>query len=353
MNNRDSNFEEKREDSPFDEKKDEENVWTYRGYHLGPTQFTTSMVHLYRGEIARANVWRQRLDTTTNWAVITTGAAVSIAFANPNNHFVILLNAILVTVFLLIESRRYRYYELWSYRIRLMETDFFASMLVPPFHPGSDWAETLAESLLHPKFPISRMEAIGRRLRHNYLWIYIFIFLVWLLKLWLLPTHTNSFSEFSSRAKIGSIPGLIIVTTIFALFVAILIFSLFTLPLQEASGEILPKYRSLVVSEENVKNRKKGAWFRPSKKRLRVLAYIITDNQEAISKEILQNMHRGVTALPGMGMHSKESHSVLLCAITETEIEYLKSIVNQVDPDSFVIITSAIDVFGKGFTEME
>jgi uncharacterized membrane protein len=30
--------------------------------------------------VSRANTWRQQLDTTTNWAVITTGAAISFAF---------------------------------------------------------------------------------------------------------------------------------------------------------------------------------------------------------------------------------------------------------------------------------
>jgi uncharacterized membrane protein len=39
----------------------------------------------------------------------------------------------------------------WSFRIRLLETDYFAAMLVPPFHPSPDWAETLASSLLRPK----------------------------------------------------------------------------------------------------------------------------------------------------------------------------------------------------------
>ncbi|MFN2243001.1 MAG: DUF2270 domain-containing protein, partial [Anaerolineae bacterium] len=152
-----------------------EPVWSYRGYQLRPSDFTTAMVHLFRAEVTRANVWRQRLDTTTNWAVITTGAAISFAFSRTlaEDHRVIILNVLLVTLFLYIEARRDRYYELWSYRVRLMETDFFAKMLVPPFHPASDWAESLAENLLHPQFSISFAEALGRRFRRNYLWIYV------------------------------------------------------------------------------------------------------------------------------------------------------------------------------------
>ena len=69
------------------------------------------MVHFYRGEVTRANTWRNRLDTTTNWAVVTTGATLSFAFSLPTNpHFVILINTVLVGFFLFMEARRYRYF---------------------------------------------------------------------------------------------------------------------------------------------------------------------------------------------------------------------------------------------------
>ena len=45
------------------------------------------MVHFFRAEVHRANIWRQRLDTTTNWAVVTTGAAISFAFSEPQRVF--------------------------------------------------------------------------------------------------------------------------------------------------------------------------------------------------------------------------------------------------------------------------
>ena len=132
-----------------------EPVWTYRGYQLRPSEFTTAMVHFFRAEVQRANVWRQRLDTTTNWAVITTGAAISFAFSRTlaEDHKVIILNVLLVTLFLYIEARRDRYYELWSYRVRLMETDFFAAMLVPPFHPAPDWLRPWPRVCSIPSYP--------------------------------------------------------------------------------------------------------------------------------------------------------------------------------------------------------
>lgn len=95
-----------------------EPVWTFRGYRLKANEFNQAMIHLFRSQVSRADVWRQRLDITTNWAVLTTGATVSIAFSqNLGSHSVLLLDTLLVTLFLFIEARRYRFYEVWSTRV--------------------------------------------------------------------------------------------------------------------------------------------------------------------------------------------------------------------------------------------
>src|SRR5512134_1643325 len=186
----------------------EEPVWTYRGYRLKTSEFVTAMVHFFRAEVQRANLWRQRLDTTTNWAVVSTGATLSIAFSQPDiHHGIIILNTLPVMGFLVIEARRYRYYELWSYRVRLMETDFYAAMLVPPFHPSPEWAESLAENLLAPSFPISIWEAFGRRLRRNYFWIFLILYASWIAKIWLFPVPAEKLEVFIGRAEVGPVPG--------------------------------------------------------------------------------------------------------------------------------------------------
>src|SRR5262245_23146106 len=48
---------------------------------MSPSEFNTAMIHFYRGEVQRSNTWRNRLDTTTNWAVITAGATLSFVFS--------------------------------------------------------------------------------------------------------------------------------------------------------------------------------------------------------------------------------------------------------------------------------
>src|SRR6266436_9187103 len=41
-----------------------------------------ALAHLYRGEVYRSTAWRTRLDSTTNWAVVTTGIALSTSFSS-------------------------------------------------------------------------------------------------------------------------------------------------------------------------------------------------------------------------------------------------------------------------------
>ncbi|GAB4474892.1 MAG: hypothetical protein Kow00124_15360 [Anaerolineae bacterium] len=343
---------------PEPREQADSTVWSFRGYQLRPGDFTTSMVHLFRGEIARANVWRQRLDSTTNWAVITTGAALSFAFgSNVTSHVVIILSILLTTLFLGIEARRYRYYEMWSYRIRLMETDFFAAMLVPPFGPAPDWSESLAENLLHPRFPISMWEAVGRRLRRNYLWIYIVLGLAWLFNVTLRPTSITSWADLAERSAIGGLPGHVVLAAGAAFYTAVLLVSILTRGLHEATGEILPRYGNggsamrdaLESAGSQAAGRRASAWFRPSRRRQQLLSHIITDHPEAVARRVLAEMHRGVTRLEGTGMYTGKPRPMLLCALTVTEVAHLKALVKEADPNAFVIVIPAQEVLGEGF----
>jgi uncharacterized membrane protein len=337
-------------------------VWTYRGYKLRASDFNTAMVHLYRGEIQRANVWRQRLDNTTNWAVITAGTAISFALGNPaGHHGVIILNTLLITLFLFIEARRYRYYELFASRIRLMETDFFAAMFVPPFGPAADWAEAMAENLLHPHFSISMWEALGRRFRRNYLWVYVVLGVSWLLKSVLFPTPAQSWDEVVARAALGPIPGTIMMAIGVIYNGLLLLLGVATIGLQQASGEVLPRYSdsgmahtlSAIFAGETEGNdvpADRHAWYRASGKRAQLVALIIGGQaNEQLSQAILNELHRGVTKIDGTGVYTGQPHPVLLVALTVTEVNHLKALASQIYPTAFVIVLPAREVLGRGF----
>ena len=336
----------------------EEPVWSYRGYRLKASEFVTAIVHLFRAEIQRANVWRQRLDTTTNWAVVATGATLSVSFSQPSvHHGVIILNTLLITWFLFIEARRYRYYELWSYRIRLIETDFYAPMLVPPFQPSPEWAESLAENLLSPSFPISMWEAFGRRLRKNYLWIYFMLAISWVGKSYLFPQPTTSWSEFALRAAVGPIPGGVMIALGILYNGVLILLALGTLGMNKATGEILPRFGEesigMDIHTESLRPRASESWLHPHRRRKQYLAYIVTDKPEEVSQCIMNDLKRGVTALQGLGMYTGKGRTVLMCALTVTEVNNLKSAAAKHDPNAFMILSPAQEILGRGFAPLQ
>jgi uncharacterized membrane protein len=112
-------------------------------------------------------VWRTRLDNITNWAVAGLGLALSVSFSHAEaSALPLLLIGILIVVFLIFETRRYRYFNVWRARARWMETNFFAPMLRGKGSTfGGEWEEALARDYCEPQYHISLARAVGRRLR--------------------------------------------------------------------------------------------------------------------------------------------------------------------------------------------
>jgi len=328
-------------DQNGERRKDGSRRWSFRGYELDPSDFTTAMVHLYRGEIQRANTWRTRLDATTNWAVITVAAALTFVFGEPGNpHFVFLLVLLLVLTFLAIEARRYRYYVLWAYRVRLMETDFLAPIFTPPFRPSADWASNVAQTLTEPSFPIELWEAIGRRFRRNYVWLVSLLIFSWVIKLMIHPVRTTTWSVVLNRAAVGPFAGEWVMTAVVVAYVALIVLSV-----AAGIGRAWPGVPEFL--------RRVGGPLVPQPRRKERLATIVTAEGEAVASRILDELGRGVTALEGRGMYTGASWDVLLSAVTDVQVSHLREIVRDEDPDAFVVVSMAAEVRGGGFEPFE
>lgn len=168
-----------------------------------------AIAHLYRGEVYRSTIWRTRLDNTTNWSVVTLGIALSITFSSVNaSPLPLVLVGILVSLFLVLEARRYRYFNVWRARCRWMETHFYAPMLeTGDLRTEEDWQGTLARDYRAPRYHIGFMRALGRRLRRNYVWILLIQTIAYVSKIVIHPTPAASFTELADRAAIGPLPG--------------------------------------------------------------------------------------------------------------------------------------------------
>ena len=161
--------------------------------------YVTAMSHFYRGELGRIMSWRQRLDTTTSWAITVTSSIFTVAFSfREVPHVIFFFNIAVVWVLLWIEARRYRFYDAFRARVRMLEAHF----LVPIVAQNNsllqgEWKKLICEDLLLPSFTISRFEAVGRRLKRNDAFIFLIVMVAWITKIFLhADPHITSLGTF-------------------------------------------------------------------------------------------------------------------------------------------------------------
>ena len=182
----------------------------------------TALIHLYRAEASGMTSSRQRMDTTTSWAITSSALVTTFTLGNTQiSHAAILFLIFLNFFFLQIEARRFCAYQASRYRVLLLERWFYAEILGERVDP--DWIRSLIRSL-RTHFPMANLPgAIGWRLRRNYLWMYLTVLLVWVGKLALSGGPIVHLQEdLAARASVGSIPG-VLVWVVVALFYAWLI----------------------------------------------------------------------------------------------------------------------------------
>jgi uncharacterized membrane protein len=195
------------------------------------TSYITAMSHFYRGELGRIMAWRARLDSTTNWAITSTSTIFTVAFSIERvPHIIFFFNIAIVWMMLWIEARRYRFYDAFRARVRMLEAHF----LVPIVAQNSkllqgEWQKLVCEDLLLPSFKISVFEAVGRRLKRNYSFIFVIILVAWITKIFL---HANppitSLHSFYNALRVGtSIPSWLVAflfTSTFASVIGVTIY---------------------------------------------------------------------------------------------------------------------------------
>ena len=184
-------------------------------------EYISAMVHFYRGEMYRSQVWRTRLDTTTNWSVVTVAGMISFAFSSPEHSpFTLLLANVLLTGFLAMEARRYRYFCVYRARVRMIEENFYLPLIRRNLvSPMNDWRERIASDLDAPKFKNTYLEALLFRLSRNYVWLYSIVAVTWVVKLFIHPTPAGSLTQIYERMGIGPIPSWAVLVSMVALVV--------------------------------------------------------------------------------------------------------------------------------------
>ena len=78
-------------------------------------------------------------------------------------------------------------------------------------------------------------------------------------------------------------------------------------------------------------------------------AMVVSAEAKSISERVLEDMERGVTILQGTGAYTGSERPVIYCVITRSEVAQLKEIVQQLDPQAFIVIGQAHEALGAGF----
>jgi uncharacterized membrane protein len=184
---------------------------------MGPS---SSMAHLYRGEIHRMELWRQRLDQTTYWAIVVMSAILTWTFSSRTNpHYILLLGTASVTSFLVIEARRFQGYDIWRRRVRVLQQNVFAYGLDPAAGlENPKWRRELSRDYRTPASKISSEEAIAHRLRRVYLLLFVVLGSAWFIRV---AAFANQ--PWPTSAAVGRIPGTVVtaVTVVFYLVVGV------------------------------------------------------------------------------------------------------------------------------------
>ena len=204
--------------------------------------YITAMAHFYRGEVGRIMVWRQRLDTTTTWAITSTCTIFTVAFSFKEvPHLIFFFNLAIVVIMLWIEARRYRFYDAFRARARMLEAHFLVPIILRQESKlEGNWRKLVAEDLLIPAFKVSMFESIGRRLKRNYAFIAIIILSAWITKIFIHPPPNvpkiDSIRSFYDALSIGGFSSWFVAAVMLGTFVSVISFTLYIT--KNSTGEI-------------------------------------------------------------------------------------------------------------------
>ncbi len=81
------------------------------------------------------------------------------------------------------------------------------------------------------------------------------------------------------------------------------------------------------------------------------LIFIISEKHSEITEAFLTKMELGVTLLTGEGAYFKKQTKVIFCAAKKHTFPKIRDIVKECDPNAFMIISSATEIFGEGYKD--
>ncbi|MCF0174705.1 MAG: YitT family protein [Bacteroidales bacterium] len=80
-----------------------------------------------------------------------------------------------------------------------------------------------------------------------------------------------------------------------------------------------------------------------------VQVFIFSKKYEELADAITNDLHRGLTVLPGKGWYTKQESNVLLVVTRKADLNMLLKYIKYIDPQAFVSVATVMGVYGQGF----
>ena len=77
--------------------------------------------------------------------------------------------------------------------------------------------------------------------------------------------------------------------------------------------------------------------------------FIVTDKYDTVRDFILNELHRGGTAILGQGLYQGKERHMIYCNLSRADFVKLKSNLRFLDPDAFVNVVNSSEIMGRGF----
>lgn len=126
----------------------------------------------------------------------------------------------------------------------------------------------------------------------------------------------------------------------FYINLVILTFASFVVGIENALFGLVGVYASSVVTDNVLTSFDR-----------RRLVFIITRNPEPAVEFIIKELNRGVTMLDSRGGYTREDQPTLMCLLSRRQVVDLKRFLRENDPRSFMVVSDATEVLGRGFKD--
>jgi uncharacterized membrane-anchored protein YitT (DUF2179 family) len=80
---------------------------------------------------------------------------------------------------------------------------------------------------------------------------------------------------------------------------------------------------------------------------------VFSSKYQQIADHIINDVHRGVTALQSVGWYSQKESKVLLIIARKYQMNEVLNDIKEIDKKAFISVSTAMSVYGEGFEEVK